>query len=118
MKNLFALICVFIILTSCGKEKIQKTTYFVTISTGMYATIDGTPVYNVTATDQATKSNLTGNQWLTYEFENGKTVNVTATLTQGKTDLIMEIYKGTGIDQKNLVYKGGGKEVSGWVTVK
>jgi hypothetical protein len=118
MKNLITLICVVLLLASCGKDKIQKTTYFVTIDTGPYSTIDGIAVYNVTATDQPAKTNLTRTQWLTYEFENGKTVNVTATLTQGKADLIMNIYRGTTADPKNLVYNGGGKEVIGWFFVK
>jgi major membrane immunogen (membrane-anchored lipoprotein) len=119
MKNLIILICAVLLLTSCGKDKIQKTTYFVAIDTGPYATIDGTPVYNVTATDQTIKSNLTRTQWLTYEFENGKTVNVTAKLTQGNVTLYMQIFKGAEADPKNIVFNGyGDKEVTGWFFVK
>jgi hypothetical protein len=119
MKNLITVIFAVILLTSCGKDKIQKITYFVTIDTGPYATLDGTPVYNVTATDQAIKSNLKGTQWLIYEFEIGKTINVIATLTQGNATLYMQIFKGSAADPKNIVYSGyGNKEVSAFFFVK
>jgi major membrane immunogen (membrane-anchored lipoprotein) len=119
MKNLIILLCTAILLSSCGKEKVEKSTYLVFIGVGPWSSYEPTPVFKITATGQPTKTNITNTLYsTTYEFERGKAIDVVATLTQGKTTLNMKIYAGTEALPDKLIFDSYGAEVSARLNIQ